>query len=424
MIAHYRLGRVMVTLNQSARLPRFILTVWLCGFPLLTEAVLFEAMSDPNFNTNAPAGLLAVSGWQYQGKFGDFLGTAIAPHFFLTARHIGGGTNTPFIYGGSNYFPIAYFDDPAPGSDLRLWQIAGQLSSYAPFYTGSNEVGASIMVMGRGTQRGSEVITVGLTNGWLWGAGDAVIRWGVNQVEAIRSVNGAPYLYATFTHNAGSNECALSTGDSGGAAFIEEDGVWQLAGIHYSVDGHFNTTNTGDGFDASLYDAYGLYIGKSPNWTLITNHVASGFYSSQVPAHYSWITNVIPDFDSNANGLPDWWEQLYSGSLHGLVATNDNDSDGLDNYAEWIAQTDPTNAASVFRIEAIAETNGTVALIFQGWSNRLYAINACSSLLVTGNWTQVTVTPLSGTNGPAVWIDTNILNSTTTRFYRLDVTLP
>lgn len=402
----------------------FLLAV-LLSWPLLAKAVLFDSTGNPAYNTNAPDGPLADSGWQYQGHFSIFLGTAIDPHFFLTAKHIGGDTNTPFVFGGTNYYPVAYYDDPAPGSDLRLWQVGTRLPTYAPFYTGTNEVGSTIMVIGRGTQRGSEVITGGLTNGWLWGPSDYVTRWGLNQVDSIGNVAGAPYLYATFTHGAGSNECHLSTGDSGGAAFIQENGVWQLAGIHYSVDGYFNTTNSTNGFfDASLYDAYGLYIGDGANWTLITNHVPSGFYSSRVSTHYAWITNVIPDFDSNANGIPDWWENLYSGSIHGLVATNDDDGDGLNNYQEWVAGTDPTNAASVFRIEAMQWSNNTAILTFQGWSNRLYSVDAESALPTNSNWSRISPAPFPGVGGLTSWVDTNSLVAPTSQFYRMNVELP
>lgn len=406
--------------NQGMRIA--FISLMLC-WTLVAEAVLFDATGDPAYNTNAPTDALSGSGWQFEGHFGGFLGTAVDSHYFLTARHIGGDTNTPFVFEGTNYYPVTYYDDPAPGSDLRLWQVSGRLPTYAPFYTGTDEVGATIMVIGRGTQRGSELSNEGITNGWLWGASDSVTRWGLNQAASIQFVNGAPYLYATFTHGAGSNECHLSVGDSGGASFMQENGVWKLAGIHYSVDGNFNTTNIGKGFSASLYDAYGLYIGEESNWKLVTNHVATGFYSSRVSAHYDWITNVIPDFDSNANGLPDWWEARYSGSIHGLAATNDADNDGLSNYAEWVARTDPTNAASVLRIDAMQTSNSTATLTFQGWSDRLYGIDARPDLLAPGGWTRVTTPLFPGTDGPTSWADTNVLTAPTSQFYRLSVEL-
>jgi hypothetical protein len=328
------------------------------------------------------------------------------------------------VLDGTNHHPTTFIDDLSPGSDLRLWHVSERLPRYAPTYTGSNEAGATIAVFGRGTQRGTNLVTDGLTNGWLWGSADGITRWGSNRVEGIAFSRGAPYLYATFDHGAGPDECHLSTGDSGGAAFVLADGAWQLAGIHYAVDGPFNTTNSGGGFNAALVDAYGLYAKEDAGWTLITNHVASGFYSSRVSAHYAWLTNIIPDFDSDANGLPDWWELQYAGSIHGLSPTNDPDADGGSNLAEWIARTDPTNPASLFRTEAFACTGNLAAVTFTGWSNRLYSVYSCDALATNSDWNAAGTGAFPGANGPTTWTDTNLAAAVTARFYQVEVALP
>jgi hypothetical protein len=132
------------------------------------------------------------------------------------------------------------------------------------------------------------------------------------------------------------------------------------------------------------------------------------------------MASVIPDFDSNANGLPDWWEQQYSGLIHGLSATNDIDHDGFSNYQEWVARTDPTNAASAFRVDALQWSNGVAVLTFQGWSNRLYGVEAREvPLNTTDVWTKMTPNPFSGAEGPTSWIDTDSPTVRAGRCYRL-----
>ncbi len=85
------------------------------------HAVILFRTGDPNENTTEPSGSLAGSGWQYEGQFGSFLGTPIAPHFFLTATHI--GTAGPVItFQGVNYTLTRQFADPK--SDLSIWQVA------------------------------------------------------------------------------------------------------------------------------------------------------------------------------------------------------------------------------------------------------------------------------------------------------------
>lgn len=395
--------------------------------PGRTGAVLLDATGDPTSHTNAPTGALTNSGWQYEGQFGTYLGTAVAPHYFLTAKHIGGATNWGFVLDGTNYHPVASFDDPSTGSDLRLWRVADRLPRYAPLYTGSSEAGKPISVIGRGTQRGAAVTTSAghTTNGWFWGTPDHVMRWGSNSVETIVTVSGAPYLVANFDHGAGPDECHISDGDSGGASFVRANGAWQLAGIHYSVEGPFNTNTTGAGFNAAVYDTFGLYYESSPGvWVPYGTHDPSSFISSRVSAHYAWLTNAIPDFDSNTNGIPDWWELKYSGNIHGLPAAADADHDGQSNLAEWIARTDPTNAASRFSITAISISSNLVTLSFQGWTDRLYRAEASAAVTSNAAWHTASTNDFAGSGGTTTWSDTNQTAGVTSRFYRVDALLP
>src|SRR6266849_719207 len=140
------------------------------------RAVLFDSTPNPNFNTTAPGGALAGSGWQYEGLWlNSFLGTPIASQYFITAAHIGGNIGDIFNFGGMQYTTTAMFDSPT--SDLRIWQVSGTFPSFAPLYTGSDEVGKSLVVFGCGTQRGDEVTLSGDLKGWSWGTSDHVQRW-------------------------------------------------------------------------------------------------------------------------------------------------------------------------------------------------------------------------------------------------------
>src|SRR6185503_15336483 len=108
--------------------------------------------------------------------------------------------------------------------------------SYAPLYTKSDEPGKHLVVIGRGTQRGTEIFLNSTLRGWNWGTSDQVRRWGENDVTSIVPFNGHDLVYATFDQAATPNESHLSNGDSGGAVFLDDGGVWKLAGISYSVD--------------------------------------------------------------------------------------------------------------------------------------------------------------------------------------------
>src|SRR5712691_11608807 len=130
-----------------------LLATTLFSLAEVAEAVILFRTGDPTANTTEPTGELAGSGWQYEGKFGDFLGTTIAPHFFITAKHTIIVPDT-FLFQGVNYTILGVFDDPE--SDLRICEVAETLPVYAPLFTGSDEVGHHLVVIGRGTQRGPE----------------------------------------------------------------------------------------------------------------------------------------------------------------------------------------------------------------------------------------------------------------------------
>ena len=266
--------------------------VWLPS----SHAVLFKSTDDPTYNTTAPGGALANSGWQYEGQWKSFLGTPIAPMFFLAAKHIGGTTGEVFVLNGFTYHTVAFSD--CPDCDLRVWQVAETFPLYAPLYTASNEVGRRCVVFGRGTQRGAAVTVSKQLKGWKWGTSDGVLRWGENVISsAYTDQSVGALLQVHFDRNGTRNECHLSVGDSSGAMFIRDGSTWKLAGIHYSIDGPFSldgTTNTQ--FDAALVDMGGFYINGPTNSTYVPNQpfdIPSSFYSTRVSANVSWINSVI-----------------------------------------------------------------------------------------------------------------------------------
>ncbi|MDQ6625647.1 MAG: hypothetical protein M3Y69_05830 [Verrucomicrobiota bacterium] len=252
------------------------------------DAIILFRTGDPTANTAAPTGALANSGWQFEGTFGDYLGTPIAPHFFITAQHIGGAAK--FLFRGISYTPIRSYDDPA--SDLRLWEVSETFPVYAPLYSSSREVGGHIVVFGRGTQRGAARVVNGHLVGWTFGASDTVERWGENQVAQIVIRDGQETLYALFDETGLPNECHLSGGDSSGGVFIDDGGIWKLAGLNYDVDSFSSGSDAGGPFNAAMFDERGSYTATG---SLVTGGAAvpSGFYASRISSRLGWITSII-----------------------------------------------------------------------------------------------------------------------------------
>lgn len=81
--------------------------------------------------------------------------------------------------------------------------------------------------------------------------------------------------------------------------------------------------------------------------------------------------------DNNRNGLPDWWEERYFGVLTDPRgnAADDWDGDGMSNAAEYRAGTDPTNAASAFRITSVSMiSNSLLKVTWNGFPNRCLSV--------------------------------------------------
>ncbi len=257
------------------------------------RAIIFDSTTNLTYNTTAPTGVLANSGWQFEGYWAGCLATPIASNFFITGQHVGGSVGDAFLLNGTSYTTTAVYDDP--GSDLAIWKVSTAFSSWAPLYTAANEAGSPLVVFGSGNGPGAAVLVDGQLKGWQW-FGYSAERWGENVVTGTINYNGSTLLYANFDHGAGVNEATLASGDSGGGVFIQQNSVWSLAGVNFAVDGPFNTTNTGVGFDAAIFDQGGLYTPNGTNWDYVTpqtTNIPSSFYATSISARQDWVQSII-----------------------------------------------------------------------------------------------------------------------------------
>jgi subtilisin family serine protease len=96
--------------------------------------------------------------------------------------------------------------------------------------------------------------------------------------------------------------------------------------------------------------------------------------------------NLLRIVDSDGNGLPDWWEQMYFGALTGTNPNADPDHDGASNLAEWLAGTNPTNAASALRLmPPLVTTSNSVILRWPSAAGKSYRLERATNLLTGFN---------------------------------------
>ena len=123
--------------------------------------------------------------------------------------------------------------------------------------------------------------------------------------------------------------------------------------------------------------------------------------------------------DTDANGLPDWWELEYFGHLTGTDPNADADHDGMSNLAEWLAGTNPTNAVSNLRLTLLSATNTSAIML--GWSSiagKTYWLERSTNLLTGFDF--IVATNITATAPTNTQTDTAIFPGNA-RFYRVGV---
>lgn len=260
-------------------------------------------------NTSAPTDPALAIRWDQVGNFDSFMGTPISSQFFVTAKHLGNLTGQSITFPDTtSYVTTAAFFDPS--SDLAIYQISGTFpgDKIVPMYSGSFTTNQAMYIFGRGVPRTTTDVIGNASGagteakGWTWGSGIGTRSWGTNNFSGLSDL-GAAGIQVTFDFDSTpANEGVLSIGDSGGPVFMQEGGVWKLAGVNYAVESAFNTTNSGTGFNAAIFDKGGIYQSTSGTtagpWSYVTptpQDKPATSYSTSVPANAAWIATIVPE---------------------------------------------------------------------------------------------------------------------------------
>jgi len=168
-------------------------------------------------------------------------------------------------------------------------------------------------------------------------------------------------------------------------------------------------------------------------WTRITNAVPgkytiefgdAPYFNTPAPQTNTLVTGGTITFagnytfpDANSNGIPDGWELANFGVIDPLrTRTTDTDRDGLSDYAEFVAGTDPNNPPPPFRVTAQL-TNGLVRLSWPTTTNLTYRVVATGAL-PTLSWL-----PYSGWMNPTGFLTSFSLPAATNgapHFFRVE----
>jgi hypothetical protein len=130
--------------------------------------------------------------------------------------------------------------------------------------------------------------------------------------------------------------------------------------------------------------------------------------------------DLLRSVDSDANGLPDWWELDHFGHIH-VDPNADPDGDGTSNYGEFVAGTDPNSASSILQISSFVPQGGGFLVTWSSVPGKTYTVEYTQDLTTPWLTLQSNVAASVGTT--TSWLDMTSTGQTH-RFFRILVLPP
>ncbi len=372
----------------------------LVAFLGISTRVLAIATANDGVSAESPIDHGYGVDWRHVFRYKNATAVAVDHYWLLTAAHVADDATsaTNLLVDGETYvqrevvfhdtadLALVRFDKPFPG---YYPLFAGELSYQTGIGRNRVTIWSEMVMMGYGypgTVASNSFTQTGYPGTLRWGTnrGESVVTAEV-ELEGVSGVRSTQCVQTSFELGDTPYEAGGNTFDSGGPMFVQDGTEWALAAVVL----YRNGTETFDGNRAALVSSY-----------------------------IDWVKSVVVDYDSDMDGLPDWWETLHAGDAVSMLADVDLDADGFSNYGEWIADTHPTNNLSFLEIGSY--TNAA-SLSFAASTNREYRVEFRTDLSDTNeSWAVETDWMTGNATQPTVPVST----STASRFYRVRARLP
>jgi hypothetical protein len=112
------------------------------------------------------------------------------------------------------------------------------------------------------------------------------------------------------------------------------------------------------------------------------------------------------EFQHPASAIAYVWLQQYALPTDGSADLVDTDGDGVNNWQEWVAGTNPTSAASVLKVSGPSRTGSNATITWSSVFNHTYSVQRATDLGAVNPFT-VLRSNIAGVNGTLSFTDTN-----------------
>jgi hypothetical protein len=266
--------------------------------------------------------------------------------------------------------------------------------------------------------------TITTTNRYSYGADVGWMDWYAD------GVNGAligQYFCAGYVYGANVGWISLGSGAPANQIYyqnnsasdfgVNQDGLGNLRGFAYGANiGWLNFESQGaPTIDLQTGRLTGYVWSANCGWLSLSNAFTYVKTSTLWPGLLD--CSVSPTLC-----LPVAWEVMNFGHT-GVDPNADPDGDGMSNYQEYVAGTNPNLASDLLKITAVSVTAGpapTVTLIWKSTPTRVYSILKTTSFQPSG-WVDSGLGRFSPDPGAST---TRTFPDTTGHFYRIEAFIP
>lgn len=236
--------------------------------------------------------------------------------------------------------------------------------------------------------------------GGIGGGGSPTVRNSIIYNNTVSIGSYSNYDFGTYYYC-----CTAPMPGNGARNTTNDPGFISIANGDFHLQSNSICINSGNNSYISGYNFLGKYYNYlatdlDGNPRNLNAFVDIGAYEYQTP-------NFL---------LPFYWAQQYGLSLDGTI---DSDGDGMNNWQEAVAGTNPTNAASVIKMLSVSNSVSGNVVAWQSVTNRTYYLQRSTNLLINPAFVSIYTNPSSSLTNLS-FTDTTA-KKTGSYFYRVSV---